>query len=108
MATLKINNLNKEKMKRTSNTIGLKFTYLAATNRMPSRYKVTQTNTGKSIYINFPYHLMPMEFFENTLNSIEVISSFSLIIDNTQNKYYLFCIDFKTNEIPDLLNHFKK
>jgi len=49
-----------------------------------------------------------MEFFENTLNSIEVISSFSLMIDNTQNKYYLFCIDFKTNEIPDLLNYFKK
>jgi hypothetical protein len=95
-------------MKRTQNTIGLKFTYFGATNTKPSRYKVTQSNTGKSVNIDYPYHLTPMEFFEKTLNSIEEISSFSLMIDNTQNKYYLFCIDLKTNEIPNLLTYFKK
>ena len=95
-------------MKCTQNTIGLKFTYYGATNTKPSRYKVTQSNTGKSINIDYPYHLMPIDYIKNKLNSICDINSFSLMIDNTQNNYYLFCIDLKTNEIPDLLNYFKK
>ena len=96
-------------MKRTLNTIGLKFTYLGATNTKCARYKVTQTNTNKSVIIDANFgSLLPFEFFEKTLNSIPEIKSFSLMLDNTQNNYYLFCIDIFTNEIPNLLINFKK
>lgn len=96
-------------MKRLNNTIGLKFTFIGWTDTKPSRYKVTQTNTNKSILINADFGgLTPFEGINEKLNSIADIKDFSLLIDNTQSKYYLFCINTKTNEIPDLLLNFKK
>ena len=98
-----------ETSKRLNNTIGLKFAFIGWTDTKPARYKVTQTNTNKSILISADFgSLTPFEGMIEKLNSIEEIQDFSLIIDNTQSKYYLFCINTKTNEIPNLLLNFKK
>lgn len=95
--------------KRLNNTIGLKFSFIGWTDTKPSRYKVTQTNTNKSILISADFgSLTPFEGMIEKLNSIEEIQDFSLMIDNTQSKYYIFCINTKTNEIPNLLLNFKK
>ena len=39
---------------------------------------------------------------------IDEIKSFSLVVDNTQNKYFLFSLDFKGDSFTNILNNFKK
>lgn len=93
-------------MKRQTNTTALKFKFIGATNTKPSRYKVTQTNTNKSIFISADfYNLEPFESICNILENHPDIVNFSLIVDNTQNDYYLFCIGMLGNSFPDLLKH---
>jgi hypothetical protein len=94
-------------MKRTQNTTGLKFKFLPATNNKNARYKITQTNSNKSIYINSDFgDKIPFEYFYNVLESIDCINTFSLIVDNTQNDYYLFSIDVVGHSFDDLLTFF--
>ena len=95
-------------MKRKQNTTGLKFKFVPPTNNKDARYKVTQTNSNKSIYINsYLGSKTPYEHFCNVLETIDCISSFSLIVDNTQNDYYLFSVDVSLDWFEDLLTFFK-
>lgn len=95
-------------MKRKQNTTILKFKFIPCTNTKPNRYKVIQTNSNKSIFINSSFgSLTPLEYFTNVLESIECINSYSLVIDNTQNDYYLFCIDIIGSSFDNLLQYFK-
>ena len=96
--------------KRTTNRAALKFKFLGATNFKPSRYKVTQTNTRESVYMSSNFgSCAPLEGICMMLDCINEIEDYSLIIDNTQNDYYLFCINTKDKTTcPSLLNHFKK
>jgi hypothetical protein len=94
-------------MKRTQNRTALKFKFLPATNNKNARYKITQTNSNKSIIVssNF-YDKIPLEYFCNILESIDCINTFSLIVDNTQNDYYLFSVDVVGHSFDDLLTFF--
>jgi hypothetical protein len=94
-------------MKRTQNRTGLKFKFLTATNNKNARYKVTQTNSNKSIFISSDFgNEAPLEYFSNVLETIDCINTFSLIVDNTQNDYYLFSIDVVGHSFDDLLTFF--
>lgn len=73
-------------MKRKQNTTGLKIKYLQPTNTKGSRYKITH--------------------FCNVLENVECIENYSLLIDNTQNDYYLFNIDLKGYGFDNILNYF--
>jgi hypothetical protein len=90
-------------MKRQTNTTALKFKFIGETNTRPSRYKVTQTNTNKSIFISSE----SLAGICNILENHPDIVNFSLIVDNTQNDYYLFCVGLLGNSFPDLLKHIK-
>jgi hypothetical protein len=90
-------------MKRQTNTTALKFKFIGATNTKPSRYRVTQTNTNKSIFISSE----SLAGICNILENHPDIVNFSLIVDNTQHDYYLFCIGTLGNSFPDLLKHIK-
>jgi len=93
--------------KRTQNTIGLKFKYVAQTNTKPSRYRVTQTNINKGKYISTDfYNKTPLEAISDMLEVIPDIKSFSLVVDNTQNDYFLFSIDVHGSTFPNLLTYF--
>jgi hypothetical protein len=93
-------------MKRKGNTAGLKFKYIQPTNTRAGRYKVTQTNTNKSIFISANFgNKTPLQYFCDILENIESIDSFSLIVDSTQNDYYLFSVD--ENIFGDLLTFFR-
>jgi hypothetical protein len=94
--------------KQLNNTTGLKVAFLPANNVRGSRYKVTQTNSKKSVLISSSLDCTIMDFVCNVLNKIDSVQSFSQIVDNTQNSYYLFCVDFKENSFPNILEHFKK
>jgi hypothetical protein len=96
-------------MKRTQNTTGLKFKYMQPTNTKSGRYKVTQTNSNKSIFISSNLGSeTPLEYFCNMLESIEFVNTFSLIVDNTQNNYYLFSVDMVGSSFEDFLTFFRR
>ena len=93
--------------KRQTNTTGLKVKFLPVTNTKPSRYKVTQTNNAKSVIIGADFNVPPIEHFVNILSGIKEVEKFSLIVDNTQNDYYLFSLDFAGDSFENILNYFK-
>lgn len=93
-------------MKRQNNTAGLKVKFLPATNEKPNRLKITQTNFNKSVIVSNSENVL--EFICRVLENTEEVESFSLIVDNTQNDYYLFSVDFKITSFENILNNFKK
>lgn len=93
--------------KRQNNTTGLKFKFLPVTNTQPSRYRITQTNCNKSIIIGAQFPTEPIEHFCNLINGLEEVKSFSLVVDNTQNDYYLFSLDFAGDSFENILNKLK-
>ena len=95
------------KTKRTSNAIGLKVGFIPATNEKGNFFKLTQTNNKKSVLINGNIDTEIIQFIDLILSKDKKIKSFSLVIDNTQDKFYLFAIQTKTNEIHNILENFK-
>ena len=93
-------------MKRQINTAGLKVKFLPATNEKPNRLKITQTNFNKSVIVSNSEN--GLEFICRVLENTEEVRLFSLIVDNTQNDYYLFSVDFHSNSFENILNNFKK
>lgn len=93
-------------MKRQTNTAGLKVKFLPATNEKPSRLKITQMNFNKSVIVSNSENVL--EFICRVLENTEEVKSFSLLVDNTQNDYYLFSVDFNNNSFENILNNFKK
>lgn len=95
-------------MKKSNNTTGLKVAFIPATNNTADRFKITQTNCNKSITISGNIDGDIVSFISNVLETIDEIKSFSLVVDNTQNKYFLFSLDFKGDSFTNILNNFKK
>ena len=95
-------------MKRICNTTGLKVKYLPCTNTQPHRWKLTQTNYNKSVIISDIGRFAPIEFFCERLEQIEELENFSLLVDNSQEDFYLFVLNFKNFSDENILNHFKK
>ena len=93
--------------KRKINQMGLKVAFIPQKNHNENRYKITQTNNGKSIFIQGNLDCEIIKLIEIVLNKIESIKSFNLVVDNSQNKHYLFSIDFVGNSFEDILNNFK-
>ena len=93
-------------MKRQINTTGIKVKFLPATNEKPNRLKITQTNFNKFVIVSNSEDVL--EFICRVLENTEAVRLFSLIVDNTQNDYYLFSVDFHNNSFENILNNFKK
>lgn len=92
--------------KRQQNRTALKVKYLNSTQRI----KITQTNINKSIYISGAdvYFTSVMDLMNDALNKIDFIDSFCLIVDNTQQKEYLFVVDYSEKYFPNYLLDLKK
>lgn len=93
--------------KRKDNTAGIKIKFLPVTNTKPSRYRIIQTNSGKSVIVDGQLEDTPLTYFSNVLDGIEEVKSFSLVTDNTQNEYYLFSVDFNGSSFDNILEYFK-
>ena len=89
-------------MKRQRNTSAFKFKYLENSNDI----SVTQLNLNKRVKIGYN-SIEIIELIERILDKIDKIVSYNVVIDNTQNKYYL--INFVTSgyDIPDLTQEIK-
>lgn len=96
------------KTKRLTNTTGLKFAFIPPTNDKGSRIRITQMNCNKSVYVSGNRNLEPIDFICSVLDKIELINTYSLLVDNTQSNYYIFNIDFNGNSFENILNEFKK
>ena len=89
-------------MKRTNNTTGLKIKYIGATDTKGSRIKFTQLNNNKSVTVSYNHKFDVLGLAEEILNRIDIIKDFNVIIDNTQNNYYLINLDFAGNSFEDI------
>ncbi len=94
-------------MKKLQNTTGLKVAFVPQTNTKPNRYKITQTNNKKSVFIDGNINIRIDDFIPTILDNIEDIKSYSLLVDNTQDKFYLFVLDFAGTSFENILHHFK-
>ena len=90
-------------MKRQVNTSAFKFKYLANS----SEISVTQLNVNKRVKIGYNYKYDTIELIERILDKIDKIESYNLVIDNTQNEYYLINFVTSGNDIPDLTQEIK-
>ena len=89
-------------MKRNNNTTGLKIKYIGATDTKDNRIKFTQLNNNKSVTVSYNHKFDVLELTEEILNRIELIKAFSVIIDNSQNNYYLINLEFTGNSFEDI------
>ena len=87
-------------MKRTCNSTGLKVKYLANSDDI----SVTQLNLNKRVKIGFNHKYNTIELIERILDKIV---SYNVVIDNTNNKYYLINFVTSGNDIPDLTQEIK-
>jgi len=94
--------------KRLTNTTGLKIAFIPATNTQSDKFKITQTNCKKSITISGNIDADIVSFVSGVLDGVEAVKSYSLVVDNTQSKYYLFSLDFVADSFENILNNFKK
>ena len=90
-------------MKRTCNSTGLKVKYLANSDDI----SVTQLNLNKRVKIGFNHKYNTIELIERILDKIDKIVSYNVVIDNTNNKYYLINFVTSGNDIPDLTQEIK-
>ena len=90
-------------MKRKQNTSAFKFKYLANSNDI----SVTQLNLNKRVKIGYNYKYDTLGLIEKILDKIDKIVSYNVIIDNTQNNYYLINFETSGNDIPDLTQEIK-
>lgn len=98
-----------ENTKRTQNTTALKVQYIGATNYRSSRVKITQLNNSKSVTTEFnQLYSSTLDMAEAILNKIHAVKSYSVIVDNTQNKYYLISVHTDGNSFPDLILEIKE
>jgi ABC-type transporter lipoprotein component MlaA len=95
------------KSKRITNTTGIKVQFLGATNNRGARIKIVQMNSKKSVYIN-PSNLELINQVCEVLDSVELIESYNILIDNTQDNYYIFNINFNGYSFEDITQYFKK
>ena len=80
-------------MKRKQNKPAVKFKFLSAENNKPQRISVTQTNSKKRITISNNSNFESLDFIFSLFEKCESIEDYNLIIDNTQNDYYLVSFD---------------
>ena len=88
--------------------MGLKVAFIPATNTKGNRFKITQTNNKKSVVIDGNLSFEIIDFISSVLNSIAEVKNYSLVVDNTQNKHYLFSVDFTSNSFENIIENFKK
>lgn len=93
-------------MKRLTNTTGLKVKFLGATNTKGNRIRLTQMNFNKSIIISQPDNLEMLQYIFSILDQTEEVNNYSLLVDSTQNDYYIINIDFSNNSFNNILNKF--
>ena len=96
--------------KKQSNTLGLKVAFIPGTNKKPDYYKITQLNNNTSVKIsaNIYQDMRIYDFIAFVLESIPEIQNFCLVVDNTQNKHYIFSVNFFGPSFLDILHNFKK
>jgi|TARA_Y100000034_G_scaffold110230_1_gene142202 hypothetical protein len=97
----------KKANKRTRNTIGLKVKYLPPTNYRGARVKFTQTNINQSVILPYDYKFNVYSLAEYILNSLKNVISYNTVVDNTQDRYYLFSIVTNRDE-SSVINKIKK
>ena len=89
-------------MKRQKNTTALRVKYLGATDTKDNRIKFTQLNNNKSVTVSYNHKFDTLGLAEEILNRIDLLNGFNVIVDNSQNNYYLINLEFTGNSFDDI------
>ena len=89
-------------MKRNNNTTALRVKYLGATDTKDNRIKFTQLNNNKSVTVSYNHKFDTLGLAEEILNRIDLLNGFNVIVDNSQNNYYLINLEFTGNSFDDI------
>ena len=90
-------------VKRKTNTTAIKVKHLPNNDTL----NITQLNSNKRVNSSAYRGAKVLDFICERLDECELIESYSNIVDNTQQNYYLINIDFKENSFENILNIFK-
>jgi hypothetical protein len=71
-----------------------------------SRIRLTQMNDNKSVIIRQPDNFEMLQYIFSILDQTDEVNNYSLLVDNTQNNYYIINIDFTNNSFTNILNKF--
>lgn len=82
-------------MKRVANNYGIKVKFLGATNFLAPRVKLVQTNNNEAITLECN-GASPLDQACELLETCERVSSYHVVIDNTQQDYYILSVDAVT------------
>lgn len=63
-------------------------------------------NDNKSMTIPEPGNMEMLQYIFLILDQTDEVNSYSLLVDNTQNNYYIINIDFINNSFTNILNKF--
>lgn len=94
--------------KKSINVTGLKVKYLPMTSKSPERIKVIQTNNNKSVILPYPDDVISnIDYIYSILDKIDVVLTYSLLVDNTQDDYYIIAVNTAGKSFPDLIQEIK-
>lgn len=94
--------------KRKTNTTGIRVKFLPWTEKKGNRLKITQMNFKESVTISRPHNMELIPFICSVLDGAKEVESYSILVDNTQDDFYIFNVDFIGNSFENILNQFKK
>ena len=96
-------------MKRKENKLALKVKFLGITNTRGSRISITQTNNNKNCVIDCDPRFIVIDQIENIIENIKEIDAFSMLVDNTQNNFYVFVLELSNKtSFPDIIKKIKE
>jgi len=92
--------------KKISNITALKVKFLGLTETKPARIKITQLNINKSVIIESEDQAVLQQVFD-LLNKCDSVLNYNVIVDNTQDNYYLIGVYGHENRIDDYIIEIK-
>lgn len=94
--------------KRTGNLTSIKIKWLGATNTLGARIKITQLNNNESVTLGYDYSQDTLNTVFLLLEKCHAVSNYNIIIDNTQDNYYLIMINYVCSNFFNLIEWIKK
>ena len=94
-------------MKRKPNKPAVKFKFLSPEDNKPHRISISQTNSKKRTTISNNSNLEYLDFIFSLFEKCKFIKDYNLIIDNTQNDYYLISFNYTTDSIFNFIDWIK-
>ncbi len=94
-------------MKKVSNKTGVKVKFLGMTKNREPRIKITEMNSKKSKTFELPDNMTELEYAFSLLDTVEVVKEYCVMVDNTQQDYFIILVETHHNYFTDIVSGIK-